>query len=545
MALRFHYKNSTPAGSGYLFLACAQDYELFSTGHYEPLPSLTESAASCFIADYNDAVSECLALNSNNKYLFMTPFATRNTWQSSFYQGAESYARLRSLNEGNVYFYSPEWFLWACRHMKVQADVGDMRQAKLDMYRLFRYRLFMAYQGVRFSLACKVPSTPVPHDLQLVLASVWTTAGRKTLVEHGRDPFYGELSKWLNNQGYQVAIAYHAEGWRNDSDEAGPVPTFNFAGLLNPKDWFSLAGQLTFFRMKLPLPAKFPCAAIYRDVSQSLSNQLPLAIMSYKAATNLLRANPKADFLALYENNCWEQGVMQAVRENGRRLTGYQHTSFAPAALKMDRHIKTKAVPDRIITSGRAPADTLTGVMGHNLNRIVVGGSLRHEFSNSDLSGKGQKILVLLQGAPDDALLLHTLSKYLDPQDVIVRCHPSWPVLQSSLFKSSSQDLQSDLSQSRAVLYTGTTAAFEALSARIPVIHVNLGAPLSTDPLFALKDCLIKRSWLPGEDLKLLLAQISALSQSERAQAHVLAHRYIQDYFSPADENFVKQVIHG
>ncbi len=113
MTLSFSYKNSADAGTGYLFLAGAQDYGRFLTGRYEPLPVLREGNGVNFLSDYNDTVYQFLKFNRDNKFFSMSPFAMRNTWQSSFYIGAENYARLSQLQSGHVFFYSPEWFLWA------------------------------------------------------------------------------------------------------------------------------------------------------------------------------------------------------------------------------------------------------------------------------------------------------------------------------------------------------------------------------------------------------------------------------------------------
>jgi hypothetical protein len=545
MTLSFSYKNSTDADTGYLFLAGAQDYGRFLTDRYEPLPGLKEGNSVNFLSDYNDTVHQCLKFNRDNKFFSMTPFAMRNTWQSSFYIGAENYARLSQLQSGHVYFYSPEWFLWACDHIKAEVQRHDMIRAQLDVCRLPAYRLSMIYQGLRFALSRKVTRQKIPQNLKFVISSIWTIAGRKLWEQQGREPFYADLPQAIKKHGREIAVVYHDEGAMGDTNAAGPVPAFNFTSLLRFWDWLALARQLAFFRIKLPPQSKFPAVAIYRDISQSLSNQVPLVVISYLAAINLIQGSPKVDFLALYEGNCWEQGVLQAAHERGRSVIGYQHTSFAPASLKIDCHSEDKGMPDKVITSGAEPARLLADVFGHKPEFVVAGCSLRHTFPGAPWPSTGRKILVLLQGAPDDALLLHLLARHLDVQDVVVRSHPSCPIAEKTSFTMSDQDLQSDLAQARIVLYTGTTAAFEALSAGIAVIHIDLGGPLSADPLFSLKDCAVKKTWSRDTDLKRLIMQLDTLSDEERKVAFDVALRYVQHYFSSADDSILKQVVHG
>ncbi len=544
MEFQFFYKNTAADKRGYLFIADTQDYEHFLTGLHDPLPPLTEPDREIFLTRYNDLINKYQVLNEKNRFAAMTPFATRNTWQSTFYHGAENYARLQAMKEGIVHFHAPEWFLWAYNNLDAKVDSADVARARKDLHKLYLRRFYMAWQGFRFGLLRRVPQKFFQRKARIFLASVWTPAGFEKWTRQGQDLFYGDLPRILQENARSPAIVYHAEGSFQKLGPGGSVPAFNFTSVMNFIDWLRFFGILFFFRVKIPESSYFPKAAAERDIAGSLANQVPLALISYLSASGLLRSNPQADFLTLYENNCWEQGILLAAREAGRKVTGIQHTSFAPSYLKMDNHIDRKMLPDRILASGAGPARILIDLMGHDPAKIGIIGSLRYKFTPVFPKNSAQeKILVLLQGAPDDALFLHLLARHLGPDDVIVRAHPSWPVQNKSPFQVSRGDMQADLSMARVAIYTGTTASFEALAAGVPVIHADMGSVLSSDPLFELQGCAVKRTWSGHDNLKTIITQIDNLSGQERLSGFQSAGNYIGDYFSP-ENDIIRQVLH-
>lgn len=543
MTLRLHYKNSDVSARGYLFVSCAQDYERFSSGFYQPLPRLSGDEYAGFLSGYNEVVQDTLEANRDRKFFAMTPFALRNTWQSSFYQGAEHYARLLKVKDGDIHFFSPEWFLHASYHMNADVDPDDVRHARRDLYKMPLHRLYMAYQGIRFAFSRWAPRQELPQKIRFLIASVWTKTGVAKWQQTGQDLFHGDFPRRLVAQGCETAILYHAEGETLCIGKEGPVPAFNFTSYLKPADWFRLAWKILFFRASLRSSSSYPCQAIYRDISSSLSNQIPLALISYFASRNVLSVHRDADFITLYENNCWEQGVLQAARENKSKVTSFQHTAFSPSLLKMDHHIVHKNLPDKIMASGDETARILRDVMGHKAENIETGCSLRHKIDESErINRAGNKVLVLLQGAPDDTLFLHMVGQSVRHEDMIIRSHPSWPV-HSDHHIFSQNSLAGDLAQAGLVLYTGTTAVFEALAVGVPAIHIDLHGGLSADPLFALSDCDVKKTWAGDDSLLDMIADIKNMPDSIRTPAFEIAHDYIDHYFVSADATALAQLI--
>lgn len=543
MTLHLFYKRTPISKSGYLFVSEARDNNYFLSENYKPLPSLPAGKSEEFLARYNRIIQSYLRINKKNKFFFSTPFSIRNTWQSSFYYGFENYERLKELKEGEVYFNSPEWYLWAYQNIASSTDFGDLKKAQIDLKKAKLLRFHMALQGVRFSLSRRSSLQKPPRNIKFFIASIWTPAGTDKWNKTARDPFYGILPRLLQEKSHAPAIIYHAEGF-SETSIISHVPAHNIASFISLAGWVWIFFILLTFKVKPPKSTDFPKTAIERDINTSLSNQVPLSLISYMAARRLLKFNPDAEFITLYENNCWEQGILQAAREAKKNVTGFQHTSFSLSFLKMDNRIAEKILPDRIFTTGAEPARLLINSMGHDKNKINVAGSLRYEFLPLPIQKSiNGKILVLLQGAPDDPLFLYFLSLYLEEKDVIVRSHPAWPIKTSLRFSMSRDSMQDDISKSRLAIYTGTTASFEALSLGIPVIHADIGLPFSADPLENLKGCCVKRTWPTGTPLKNTIAEIDDLSEKDKLSGFEMANRYIKNYFSEVN-NIEQQVVH-
>lgn len=539
MSLRFFYKNSASDLRGYLFIAKAEDYELFLNDGCQVLPPLNQDSAKKFIKKYNLIIKKYINLNRSHKFFAMTPFSLRNTWQSSFYHGFESSARLKNLYEGDVYFNSPEWFLWAVEHFGASVTTSDVERARTDLKNLCFYKFYMAWQGLRFLWSKKASKRIIDRaDFYIATINVQNSAEK---WRNGQDVFFGDLPKLLNEKGRSCAFIYHAEK-ADHANSSGPIPAFNVLSLIGFKEWIYIFKELLSFKMFTSSDENFPVETIKRDICESLSNQIPLALTSYFSTKKIIQKNPDAHFLSLYENNCWEQGVLLAAEEGQAKVTGFQHTAFSPSYLKMGNHIDDKKLPDRIFSTGIESANILKNFMGHK--HVEVGCALRYKPSSLlQNHNEKDKILVLLQGAPDDVLFLQTIRRYIGEKNVLVRVHPNWPLKQVFSFELSHADLKEDLARASVVLYTGTTAAFEALSAGVPAIHVDLGGALSADPLFTLDDCAVKRKWSQGDDFSAIIGEISMLSPTEKAAEFEKAQNYISNYFSPADEAALEKLI--
>ncbi len=534
MTLNVRYKNSPQGGTPYLFVAHPRDGVLFASGNFEVLPALSESSYAAFLSAYNDLIAKLWRLNDRNPTFGFLPFALRNTWQSSYYQGAESYTRMSGLSDATVYFTSPHWFLWTIKNMPCEALSKDITRARKDARTSFLWRAFARLRGVYFALSQCSARQHIPSNIRSCFFSIWTAAGLQKWTKSLSDPFYAQLPFDIKDS----ALVYHLEGTQSRKKcQDSALPVCRDTSFVRLMDWFFLIVKILSFRMHVPANMEGPAGALLEDMATTVSNQLVLALISYYAAKNIASVNPGVKFITLYEGNCWEQGVLRAGAENQCEIVALQHTAFSPGMLKM-RADTQGLLPPRIITSGPIASDLLARYMNHKPDDLVTGFRVRNDGGQiSRLSGHGTKILVLLQGTPYDGLLLSQLRKVSLPYGIKVRCHPSQPYDGPQAFEIAQGSLEDDLREAAVVLYNGTTAAFDALLAGVPCVYVSCGDNGRYDPLFDL-DCLIKKQCHDTHALPQVINDITFLSQESREEAFMQACSYIEGYFrTPTPEN--------
>lgn len=534
MTFTVRYKNYPEGPAPYLFVAHPHDAALFSSGNFDPLPALSESDYTAFLSSYNDLIATLWRLNDGNTSFGFMPFALRNTWQSSYYQGAESCARLAGVSDAVVYFTSPYWFLWTVKNLSCEVLSADIARARRDARVSFLKRVYSRIRGVRFALSQFSRPQPVPFNIRSCFFSIWTASGMQKWMRDSSDPFYATLPSDIKN----AALVYHLEG----TQPSAGVRSFTFpvcrdTSFIRLRDWFSLIARILLFRPCLSPHIKAPREAILEDLASTASNQLVLALISYYAARNIVLVNPGVKFITLYEGNCWEQGVLRAASESQCQAVALQHTAFSPGMLKM--HADTYGcLPSRIIASGPIASDLLVRYMKHKPEDIITGFRVRNDSGHiSSSSGRGEKLLVLLQGSPYDGLILSQLRKVSLPYGIMVRCHPSQPYEGKRDFEIARGSLVENLQEAAVVLYNGTAAAFDALLAGVPCVYVSCGDAGRYDPLFDL-DCPVKKNCHDIQTLPGVISEIMALSPEDRGQAFARACSYIEGYFRmPAPEH--------
>ncbi|HEY0902197.1 MAG TPA: hypothetical protein VGD95_08745, partial [Micavibrio sp.] len=498
-------------------------------------PALPPERYRVFVADYQQQLRAVLDENKQHPFRYFFPLTTQNTWQSAFYQGAESYARLQLLKDGAVYFTSPAWFLWVADHCEVQVTARDLRAAHRDLRRdahLTALReLRTRLSGIKFALSHFSWPRTVPQGLRYCLYSVWTHSGFRKWQEERQEPFYGPLPRALDH----ALVVYHREGgW---AGRLAPDSAFKIARnsqFLRWRDWGALMITLLFFKLRLPQGVEMPVAALRQDYSSTLANQFVLALLAYYSARYIARRNPAVKFITLFEGNCWEQGILASAGAQGRKVIGVQHTAFAPAFLKMQADGQ-RPVPDRIVTTGAIPAQLLATLMGHDPEKIYPACQLRGGFTyHPRMDSAGQNILVLLQGGPYDQILLQRIRDAQLDRHIVVRPHPGQEPGPLSGLMVADGKLQDHLQQASVVIYNGTTACFDALAAGVPCIYMCCGDAGRNDPLVTLV-ADIKRNCHEGDDLAMLLRAIESLPLDAYLSACAQCHQYIKEYFHPVD----------
>ena len=101
--------------------------------------------------------------------------------------------------------------------------------------------------------------------------------------------------------------------------------------------------------------------------------------------------------------------------------------------------------------------------------------------------------------------------------------------------------MASDVADSSAVLYWGTTVALEALMMGKPLIHFDRGDFLSYDPLFEFDD--FKWRVRENQDLCSVLNDIRNLSEEESIVLKEKGRNYIRSYFHEVDDNSMSKFL--
>lgn len=532
MTVDIRYKNIMPGSQPYLFIAGPADAELFADGAFEMLPPLPVDLYADFIQSYNATVAGLWQENRDNLVFTFLPIALRNTWQSAFYLGSESCARLALVDGGSVYFSCPHWFLWAARMEVFRAAPADIARARSDARKLILQAGLARLRGIYFALSQYSFPKHLPSGIRTCFFSIWTAAGQRQWRGSAHDPFYGGLPA----ETPQSALVYHAEGRRaaDQIDDSGAAR--RDTSLLRIRDWFFIILKIITFSFAAGDAESRNVGAIKADAFATLANQGVLALISFCTARNLAERNPGIKFVTLYEGNCWEQGVVRAAQAQDNKIVAIQHTAFSPGMLKMrgDGH---GTLPAQIISSGPGAAQLLIAQMGHEPQRIVDGFRIRDQGAMpGQQPAAGENILVLLQGSPYDRLMLSRLRSLSLPYPVVVRFHPAHVLDDAHGFEVSTGSLQEDLGRALVVLYNGTAAALDALRAGVPCIYVASGDNGRQDPLFDMND-VMKGLCLDIASLPGMLSSIMAMPAEDRRDGAVRARAYVDHYFRPATAN--------
>jgi hypothetical protein len=154
-------------------------------------------------------------------------------------------------------------------------------------------------------------------------------------------------------------------------------------------------------------------------------------------------------------------------------------------------------------------------------------------------------VLVALDGVNGCATVLDWFIENADVfkgYNVILRAHPNVTLgrlLEQCLnelpdhFHESDEDLKTDIERCFCVIYRQSSVGLQALMNGVPVIHVNIDAPLPCDPIMSLK-ALKWTVRTPGELIN-ALKEIEVLEQEKVKESMHIAQEYADEYFAPPD----------
>jgi hypothetical protein len=323
------------------------------------------------------------------------------------------------------------------------------------------------------------------------------------------DPYFGKLAVYLEGSSSVSTIfrPLSCDLKLNKSRFKGSYSVYNF---LKFRDIFLIL--INYLKVCRILFMKV--SAEDKEVKTLLLNELlnPSTITSliyYELGRKISTNRNIIRTVYTYENNSWEQGLLLGLNGKSKSI-GYVHTIIPECAANMfisEDEIKLMPLPDKVLTLGAIPKSLIDTYSNSNIS-VDIACALRFEYifdaknlGEKQESPKGEKILIGLEGVMESVKVLDICldaASLFPEKNFIIRCHPALGIdvlskhlkspklleVLNNIEVSINKSLEEDLNAASCLIYWGSTIGVEALFKGLPVIHVDLGAELSYDPLF-------------------------------------------------------------
>jgi len=252
-----------------------------------------------------------------------------------------------------------------------------------------------------------------------------------------------------------------------------------------------------------------------------------------------------------YENRAWEKMLLLGLAEGSQetRTVGYQHTSITPHHANFffaEEEAAITPLPNAIVTCGDVTRDWIASEANFSQGSVSSGCALRQLLPNEPkindqpkpaFRGPIRNLLVALAtgdeeyvGAPpflENALGLNSRFQ------VRMRPHPNLSLALTArpFFTISNGPLADDLEWADAVIFASSTVSMEAIALGIPVIHLDLGNFLNTDPMFGWTDF----KWPVHEPFQLIetIEHIESIPQEKFHNLQQKGLNYVYSYLKP------------
>ena len=282
--------------------------------------------------------------------------------------------------------------------------------------------------------------------------------------------------------------------------------------------------------------------------------------LSHRIGRRLTKSHQLSLVIMTFEGNPWERMLIYGIRDHVKRvpIIGFQHAVIPLCSASIfpgNWEAEGNLLPDRVLTTGRRPANILRRYGNFSNIDLYIFGSLRynHLYEQNPLPRKSTQksfiILVALEGLMEVRFMVEYVLEQASKQkrvDFIIRNHPSLSfesILKNSLnmknlpsnFSFSQEtSVEEDIAQCDLVLYWGTTVALEAIMLGKPVVHFDRGDLVSFDPLYELD--VFKWTISPIQGLSSIIEKIQSLSEDEFVLSQKIGRKYIMEYFHPINK---------
>jgi surface carbohydrate biosynthesis protein (TIGR04326 family) len=207
---------------------------------------------------------------------------------------------------------------------------------------------------------------------------------------------------------------------------------------------------------------------------------------SYAAVVrNLVEAGAAFERVVVpWEGHAWETALSAAVHEHlpGAAVVGYDNVNFSSLALSLypgRAELGVRPLPDRVVANGPTFARILEGA-GFPADRIRVGCALRHDYLAEIEPRERAEGYVLAAGTIDAAQTIELVetAHAAFGDDLVVKLHPAVDAARvraavSAPVRYEDRPIGELLGEARAMLYSYSVVAYEALAAGVPPVFVQ------------------------------------------------------------------------
>lgn len=260
-------------------------------------------------------------------------------------------------------------------------------------------------------------------------------------------------------------------------------------------------------------------------------------------------------FFYPFENRSWEKMILMGLADGmgAINVSGYQHSALTQSHTNFmlaPKEAEITPLPNRILTTGQVITNWLESCGNYPVGIFRTACALRQD-PIQNVGGKERserkftRILVALASGWHEysqtfAFLRCSLADS-NEFEIRIRPHPEFPMSDDLCcgfpYSKSIGVLADDLQWADVVLYASSTVGLQAISWGIPVVHLNLGGFLNTDPLSGWSDF----RW--GADnpdhLISIINDIRNLSEEEYHLRKQKALEYAADYLKPATDDSI------
>ena len=351
------------------------------------------------------------------------------------------------------------------------------------------------------------------------------------------DPHFGALPEMLEQRGERVAFLARQLPGASGRDTVRRLQASGRT-MLFPDAWLSAADRRAAraaafgFAPRIADDARVgpvPVARLARELVEQERVNHAIAHSYLAVARNLGQAGAAFERVVLpWEGHAWETALTDGVHRHlpGTEVVGYDNVNFSTLALSLYPgfgELGVRPLPDRLVTNGSTFSSVLQR-QGFPAERIRVGCALRHAYLHEIEQRPTADGFVLAAGTIDAAqtIELVELAREAFGRDLVVKLHPACnaAAVRSAVvgpMRYEDRPIGELLGEARAMLYSYSVVAYEALAAGVPPVFVPSETYLDLDQLEPFPH--LRQVARTPEELREAVARCGALGDDWRRSA--------------------------